>query len=100
MAAISIFLMMPVFMAFGFFGLILLTVPLVFGTLLQLIFCIVSEKRWVILVPATLGGSGLVISLACLLDEIPLKGILIYWAIYFLCLWLIWLIVDQIKKFI
>ena len=98
MAFMSILLIMPMMMAFGFFGLILLAVPLGLGAFLQLIFCIVAQEKWVVWMPAVLGGAGLAASLIWLLEVISLKGISIYWVIYFVCLWLVWLIVDQIKK--
>ena len=98
MAFMSLMLIMPMMVAFGFFGLILLAVPLGLGACLQLIFCIVAQNKWVVWVPSVLGGAGLTASLIWLLEEIPLNGILIYWAIYFICLWLVWLIISQIKK--
>ena len=39
-------------------------------------------------------------SLAFFLPDVPVSYILVYWALYFLALWLTWLVVDQIKKFI
>ena len=52
----------------------------------------------VVWVPAGLGVLGLALSFLFLLGAIPWGGILLYWALYFLWIWLIWLVVAQIKK--
>ena len=50
--------------------------------------------------PAGFGGAGLLCSLIWLRKIVPLTGIIIYWAFYFLSMWLIWLVVNQIKQFV
>ncbi len=65
---------------------------------LQLMLSIVARRRWVLGVPAALGGIGAVVSLVYLLGILPLGGILLYWGVYFLSLWLVWLIVSQVKQ--
>ena len=95
-----VMLVLPALMAFGAMALFVLTAPICIGGFLQLVLTIVAEKIWVMCVPAGLGVLGLIASLIGLLGTIPLVGILIYWGIYFLCMWVIWLVVTQIKKYI
>lgn len=95
-----VMLAMPVLAAFGAMALFVLCAPFCVGVFLQLVLSIVAEKRWILWVPAGLGVLGLVWSLYGFLPDLPILYILIYWALYFLVLWLTWLVVDQIKKFI
>ena len=95
-----VMLALPALMTFGAMALFILTAPFCIGGFLQLILTIIGEKVWVMCVPAGLGVLGLIGSLIGLLGDIPLVGILIYWGIYFLCIWVIWLVVTQIKKYI
>ena len=76
--------------AYGIVVLIVLSVPFCLGGFFQL--------GLTIAVPAGLGVLGLALSFLFLLGAIPWGGILLYWALYFLWIWLIWLVVAQIKK--
>ena len=79
--------------AYGIVVLIVLSVPFCLGGFFQLVLTIAAV--WV---PAGLGVLGLALSFLFLLGAIPWGGILLYWALYFLWIWLIWLVVAQIKK--
>ena len=74
--------------AYGIVVLIVLSVPFCLGGFFQL----------VLTIAAGLGVLGLALSFLFLLGAIPWGGILLYWALYFLWIWLIWLVVAQIKK--
>ena len=78
--------------------LIVLSVPFCLGGFFQLVLTIAAGDRWAVWVPAGLGVLGLALSFLFLLGAIPWGGILLYWALYFLWIWLIWLVVAQIKK--
>ena len=95
-----VMLALPALMTFGAMALFVLAALFCIGGFLQLVLTIVGDKVWVMCVPAGLGVLGLIGSLIGLLDNIPLVGILIYWGIYFLCIWVIWLVVTQVKKYI
>ena len=84
--------------AYGIVVLIVLSVPFCLGGFFQLVLTIAAGDRWAVWVPAGLGGLGLALSFLFLLGAIPWGGILLYWALYFLWIWLIWLVVAQIKK--
>ena len=85
---------------YGVIVLVILSVPFCVGMFLQLVLTVFGQKHWVLWVPAGLGALGLAGSLAFFLPDVPVLYILVYWALYFLALWLTWLVVDQIKKFI
>ena len=80
---------------YGIIVLVVLSIPFCLGGFLQLVFSIAAQDRWVIWVPA-----GLVLSAVFLLKSLSWGTILLYWGLYFLWLWLIWLVVRQIKGFI
>ena len=84
--------------SYGIVVLIVLSVPFCLGGFFQLVLTIAAGDRWVVWVPAGLGVLGLALSFLFLLGAIPWGGILLYWALYFLWIWLIWLVVVQIKK--
>lgn len=92
-----VMLVLPLLAAFGAAAFFMVTVPLCLGAGLQLIFSIFSKKRWILLLPAILGAVGVVLSLVYLLEVVGLTALVIYWAVYYLCIWLVWLIVTQIK---
>ncbi len=100
MAFISLLIITPLFMAFGLFALFLLAAPFCVGAFLQLVFSIVAKGDFVVWIPAGLGMLGLVASLVWLLELLSVPAILIYWGVYFLCMWLIWLAVSKIKKWL
>ena len=84
-------------------GVFVLAIPFFAGTVLQVICAllrIMNVCKWVIWAPAVLGLSGLIASLVLLADDISVTVILIYWAVLFLWLWLIWLIVREIAKLV
>ena len=85
--------------AYGIVVLIVLSVPFLSGRLF-FSWCSLSRRE-------TVGRSGCLRAWECLdwplsflflLGAIPWGGILLYWALYFLWIWLIWLVVAQIKK--
>ena len=76
----------------------ILSIPICIGAVLQLILSVVAIKPWVLFIPAILGAIGLVLCLLFLVPTFSIGSILIYWLIYFVCLWLVWLIVTQIKQ--
>ena len=80
---------------YGIIVLVVLSIPFCLGGFLQLVFSIAAQDRWVIWVPA-----GLVLSAVFLLKSLSWGTILLYWGLYFLWLWLIWLVVRQIRGFI
>ena len=84
--------------AYGIVVLIVLSVAFCLGGFFQLVLTIAAGDRWAVWVPAGLGVLGLALSFLFLLGAIPWGGILLYWALYFLWIWLIWLVVAQIKK--
>ena len=92
-------LALSVFIA-GAVSILLALIPYGIGAVLQLILTIFGQKRWVRGIPGILGGVGFLATLLYYWDLMPseLPILLIYWAIYFLCIWLVWLIVTLIKK--
>lgn len=95
-----VLLVLPALITFGAFAIFIWFAPFFIGMFLQFVLSIVAEKLWIRCIPAGLGMIGLTWCLYVLLPELPVLYILIYWAVYFLLLWLTWLVVDQIKKFI
>lgn len=94
-----VFLVLPALLGAGALALFVLSLPFLLGGVLQLLLTVFSAgKRWVVWVPAALGGVGLVLSLIYGLEAAGPAALLVYWGLYFLMLWLIWLIVSQIKK--
>lgn len=89
---------LPILMTFGAMALFVLTAPFCVGIFLQVLLCVFGQSIWVLLVPAGLGVLGLTCSLVFLHEDIPLVGILSYWGLFFLSLWLVWLVIDQIRK--
>lgn len=85
---------------YGIIVLVILSVPFCIGMFLQLVLTVFGQKRWVLYIPAGLGVLGLAGTLVFFRPDPPALYILIYWTLYFLALWLTWLVVDQIKKFI
>ena len=100
MGFLSLLLFTPMLLAFGMLAIFLLAAPCCVGILLQLILTVIGQQYWVKCVPAGLGALGLAGSLFFLRELVPVPGILIYWGIYFLLLWLVWLVVTQIKLFV
>lgn len=95
-----VMLVLPALVTFGTVAIFVLAAPFCVGMFLQLVLSIVAQDRWVVWVPAGLGVAGAVLSVVCFGQSIPLLGIALYWGVYFLALWLVWLIVDQIRKYI
>ena len=95
-----VMLVLPALAAFGVMSVFVLCAPFCVGLFLQLVLTVFGQKRWVLYIPAGLGVLGLAGTLVFFHPNPPVLYILIYWALYFLALWLTWLVVDQIKKFI
>lgn len=95
-----VLLALPALVTFGVLAVFIVIVPFFVGIFLQLVLSIAAEKLWVLCVPAGLGAIGLVWCLFTFSPDLPIPYILTYWAVYFLLIWLTWLVVDQIKKFI
>ena len=76
----------------------LISIPLCVGMLLQLIFTLAGRNSWTLYLPAILAGCGAVLSIFFLRETIPMLYLGLYWLIYYLCLWLVWLVVTQIQK--
>lgn len=93
-----VLLVLPMLVTFGAMAVFVLTVPFCVGVFLQAVLCVFGQDKWVIFVPAALGIAGLICSIVFFLGTIPLMGILIYWSLFFLCLWLVWLVIRQIQK--
>lgn len=89
---------LPVLVTFGTMALFVLAVPFCVGIFLQVLLCVFGQSMWLLLVPPGLGVMGLICSLVFLLDDIPLVGILIYWDLFFLSLWVVWLVISQLRK--
>lgn len=85
---------------YGAIVLVILSVPFCIGIFLQFILTIFGQKHWILWVPTGLGALGLAGSMVFFLPDVPVSYILVYWTLYFLALWITWLVVDQIKKFI
>ena len=84
--------------AYGAIVLVVLSIPFCIGTFLQLVLTIFGQKNWILWVPAGLGLLGLAVSMLVFLSEVQILYILLYWMFYFLSLWIVWLVVEQIKN--
>lgn len=97
---------LPVLATMGIVGIglwllfLLCLVPLGIGLTIQLVLTAVTENRWIHCIPAGLGLWCLAISLIFLNQMLPPVFTLIYWAVYFLIVWLTWLVVMKIKNWI
>ena len=90
----------PMLAVFGAIAALLLCLPFWVGIGLQAILTAVTEKKKQLILPAILGG-------VCALGySVWFRGVLpfwfqfLYWAVFYLCLWLTWLIVDKLRTLV
>ncbi len=83
---------------YGFLFLIVAAIPFCVGITLQIIMTIVSDKKWMLFIPAGLELIGVICSLIWLGEMIPVSSIIVYWVIVFISLWITWLIVVKLRE--
>jgi len=89
------------FLAFyGAVAAVLLAAPFWVGVTLQAILTAVTERRFPLCVPAVLGGVWAVGYSLLFRGLIPLWFQGIYWAVFYLCLWLTYVIVGKLKALV
>lgn len=76
---------------------ILFCLPFWVGLGLQVILTAVTEKKPWLYLPATLGAICAVVYFFWLGELIPLWFQLVYWAVFFLALWLTWFLVGKLR---
>lgn len=87
----------PFLALYGAVAAVLLGAPFWVGVTLQVIVTAVTEKRFPLCLPAVLGGVCAVGYFFLFRGVIPLWFQGIYWAVFYLCLWLAWLVVDKLR---
>ena len=93
-----VMLVLPALALFGVMAVFVLAAPFCVGGVLAALLGLFGQTRLVRSVPAILGVVGLVCSLYFFSPAIPVNGILIYWAVFFLWIWLIFLVAGQIRQ--
>jgi len=87
----------PLLAFYGVIAAALLCAPFWVGVTLQAILSAVTEKRALLSIPAILGAVCAVGYFFLFRGLAPLWFQLIYWAVFYLCLWLAWLIVSKLR---
>ncbi len=87
----------PMLAIYGVIAAVLLGAPFWMGIGLQIVLTIVTEKPALLSIPAILGGVCVVGYFFLFRGLIPLWFQLLYWAVFFLCLWLAWIITAKLK---
>ena len=90
----------PMLAVFGVIAAAILCLPFWVGLGLQAILTAVTEKRKLLLLPAILGGVCALGYFFWLRGLVPLWFQLLYWAVFYLCLWLTWLLVGKLRSWV
>ena len=90
----------PMMAVFGVIAAAILCLPFWVGLGLQAILTAVTEKRKLLLLPAILGGVCALGYFFWLRGLVPLWFQLLYWAVFYLCLWLTWLLVGKLRSWV
>ena len=90
----------PMLTIFGVIAAVMLCMPFWVGVGLQAVLTAVTEKRKMLCLPAVLGGVCALGYFLWLRGVVPLWFQFLYWAVFYLTLWLTWLIVDKLKAWV
>ncbi len=90
----------PMLTVYGVIAAVLLGAPFWVGTGLQIVLTLVTKKPGFLAIPAILGGVCAVGYVFLFRGLIPLWFQLLYWAVFFLCLWLAWIITVKLKALV
>ncbi len=90
----------PMLAVFGIIAAVALCLPFWMGLGLQAILTAVTEERKLLILPAVLGGICAVGYFFWFFGVIPVWFQLLYWAVFFLCLWLTWLVVGKLRALV
>ena len=90
----------PALAVFGAVVALLFCLPYWVGLGLQAILTLVTENKKLLCVPAILGAICAVGYFFLFLGVIPVWFQVLYWAVFFLCLWLVWLILSKLRALV
>ena len=85
---------------YGVLAAVILGLPFWVGLGLQLILTAVTGKRVLLALPAVLGAVCAVGYLFWLGELLPLWFFFIYWAVFYICLWVVWLLTDKVRRLV
>lgn len=90
----------PFLAIYGAIAALLLCAPYWVGLFLEAVLTVVAPKRQLLLLPAVLGGVCAVGYFFLLKGLVPLWFQFLYWAVFYLCLWLTYIIVGRLKALV
>ena len=90
----------PALAVFGVILALILCLPFWIGLGLQAILTLVTDNRKLLIIPAILGASCAVGYFFWFLGVIPIWFQVLYWAVFFLCLWLVWFVVSKLRALV
>lgn len=90
----------PALAVFGVVLAVLLCLPFWVGLGLQAILTAVTENRKLLEIPAILGGVCAVGYYFWFRGLVPVLFQLLYWAVFFLCLGLVWFVVSKLRALV
>ncbi len=90
----------PFLAIYGAIAALLLCAPYWVGLLLEAVLTVVTTKRQLLLLPAALGAVCAVGYFFLLKDLVPVWFQFLYWAVFYLCLWLTCVIVGKLKALV
>ena len=87
----------PMLAVFGVMVAVMLCLPFWVGLALQAVLTAVTEEKKLLLLPAVLGGVCALGYFLWFRGVLPLLFQVLYWAVFYLCLWLTWRIVSKLR---
>ena len=90
----------PALAVFGVVLAIILGLPYWVGLGLQAILTLVTDNKKLLVIPAILGAICAGGYFFLFLGVIPVWFQFLYWAVFFLCLWLVWLVLSKLRALV
>lgn len=90
----------PMLAVFGIMAAIVLCLPFWVGLGLQAILTAVTEKKGLLILPTMLGWICALGYFFWLRGLVPFWFQLLYWAVFYLCLWLVWWVVSKLRSLV
>lgn len=90
----------PLLAVYGVIVAVILCLPFWVGLGLQAILTAVTEKKQLLVLPTVLSWICVVGYFFWFRGAIPLWFQLLYWAVFYLCLWITWLVVSKLRSLV
>ena len=87
----------PALAVFGVILAVILGLPYWVGLGLQAILTLVTDNKKLLVIPAILGAICAGGYFFLFLGVVPIWFQVLYWAVFFLCLWLVWFVVSKLR---